>query len=156
MNSFPPALGYRSSKRHHRLVVIDGPNMSNLGARNKRVYGSISSLEDLQNFCKDFASSLGVTVTTFASNYEGAILEFIHGSAQTADAYIINPAGVRSRRNPATRSRHIPATWCGAQGHLEGSCERRYFAVVSESFWGLFSRRFAMPVLDAGATFGSR
>ena len=63
---------------------------------------------------------------------------------------------VRSRRNPATRSRHIPATWCGAQGHLEGLFERRYFAVVSESFWGLFSRRFAMPVLDAGATFGSR
>jgi len=94
MNSFPSALGYRSSKREHRLVVIDGPNMTNLGARNKRVYGSISSLEDLQNFCKNFAASLGVTVTTFASNYEGAILEFIHGSAQTADAYIINPAGL--------------------------------------------------------------
>jgi 3-dehydroquinate dehydratase II len=94
MNSFPPALGYRSSKRNHRLVVIDGPNMTNLGARNKRVYGSISSLEDLQNFCKNFGASLGVTVTTFASNYEGAILELIHGSAQTADAYIINPAGL--------------------------------------------------------------
>ena len=33
-------------------------------------------------------------MTTFASNYEGAILELIHGSAQTADAYIINPAGL--------------------------------------------------------------
>ena len=94
MNTFQPALGYRSSKREHRLVVIDGPNMTNLGARNKRVYGSISSLEDLQNFCKNFGASLGVAVTTFASNYEGAILEFIHGSAQTADAYIINPAGL--------------------------------------------------------------
>ena len=26
---------------------------------------------------------------------------------------------VASRRNPATRSRHIPATWRGAEGHLE-------------------------------------
>jgi hypothetical protein len=29
---------------------------------------------------------------------------------------------VRSRRNPATRSRHIPATWRGAQGRLEAPC----------------------------------
>lgn len=68
--------------------------MTNLGARNKRVYGAIASLEDLQNFCKNFGAAVGVTVTTFASNYEGAILEFIHQSAQSADTYIINPAGL--------------------------------------------------------------
>jgi 3-dehydroquinate dehydratase-2 len=94
MTTFPPALGFRSSKRGHQIVIIDGPNMTNLGARNKRVYGAISSLEELQNFCKAFGSALGVTVTTFASNFEGAILEFIHTSALTADAYIINPAGL--------------------------------------------------------------
>jgi 3-dehydroquinate dehydratase II len=94
MATFPPALGFRSSKREHRIVIIDGPNMTNLGSRNKRVYGAIASLEDLQNFCKNFGAAVGVTVTTFASNYEGAILEFIHQSAQSADAYIINPAGL--------------------------------------------------------------
>ena len=94
MTSFPPAPGFRSSKRDHRIAVIDGPNMTNLGARNKRVYGAIASLEDLQNFCKNFGAALGVTVTTFASNFEGAILEFIHESAKSADAYVINPAGL--------------------------------------------------------------
>jgi 3-dehydroquinate dehydratase II len=94
MNDFPPALGFRRSDRKHRIVVIDGPNMSNLGARNKRVYGAISSLADLQALCKGFGGSLGVTVETFASNFEGAILEFIHGSAATTDAYVINPAGL--------------------------------------------------------------
>src|SRR4029450_2340347 len=94
MTNFPPVPGFRSSKRDHRIIVIDGPNMTNLGARNKRIYRSIASLEDLQNFCRNFGAALGVTVTTFASNYEGAILEFIHGSAQSADAYIINPAGL--------------------------------------------------------------
>ena len=29
---------------------------------------------------------------------------------------------VASRRNPATRSRHKPATWRGAQGRLEAPC----------------------------------
>ena len=90
--------------------------------------------------------------------------KFLHALQQAGDSAALprDPAGtphartVRSRRNPASRSRHIPATWRGAQGHLEGPCERRYFAVVSVPFWGLFSRRFAMPVLDAGATFGSR
>jgi 3-dehydroquinate dehydratase II len=94
LTNFPPALGFRSSKRDHRIVVIDGPNMTNLGARNKRVYGAIASLTDLQNFCKDFGASLGVTIATFASNFEGAILEYIHESANSTDAYVINPAGL--------------------------------------------------------------
>src|ERR1700736_6925916 len=78
MTTFPSALGFRSSKREHRIVIIDGPNMSNLGARNKRVYGAIASLDALQKFCKNFGGSLGVNVTTFSSNFEGAILEHIH------------------------------------------------------------------------------
>jgi 3-dehydroquinate dehydratase II len=94
MTAFPPAPSFRSSKRDHRIVIIDGPNMTNLGARNKRVYGAIGSLDDLQNFCKGFGTALGVAVTTFASNFEGAILEFIHESAKSADAYVINPAGL--------------------------------------------------------------
>ena len=94
MTTFPSALGFRSSKREHRIVIIDGPNMSNLGARNKRVYGAIGSLEDLKNFCKNFGASLGVNVTNFSSNFEGAILEHIHESAKSTDGYIINPAGL--------------------------------------------------------------
>ena len=53
MATFPPAPGFRSLKRDHRIVVIDGPNMTNLGARNKRVYGAIASLEDLQKLLQE-------------------------------------------------------------------------------------------------------
>ena len=94
MTTFQSVSGFRPSKREHRIAIIDGPNMSNLGARNKRVYGAIASLVDLQNFCKDFGASLSVEVTTFSSNFEGAILEYIHESAKSTDAYIINPAGL--------------------------------------------------------------
>jgi 3-dehydroquinate dehydratase-2 len=92
--TFQDASGLRSSKRRHRLVVIDGPNMTNLGARNKRVYGAIASIQDLQRFCLAFGAAMGVEITTFVSNFEGAILEFIHQSAASADAYVINPAGL--------------------------------------------------------------
>lgn len=85
---------FRRTNRAHRIVLIDGPNMSNLGARNKRVYGKIGSLQDLQDFSTRIASTLGVDLMMFSSNYEGAILEYIHTSASSTDAYIINPAGL--------------------------------------------------------------
>ena len=94
MPTFPSVQGLRTSTREHRIFVIDGPNMSNLGARNKRVYGAISSLADLQDLSKAFGAALGVAVSTFASNFEGAILEFIHQSAASADGFVINPAGL--------------------------------------------------------------
>src|SRR5258708_33990945 len=91
MTTFPPAPGFRSSKREHRIVIVDGPNMSNLGARNKRVYGAIASLDDLQKFCKNFGGSLGVTVTTFSSNFEGATNTFTKAPIRRMDTLSILP-----------------------------------------------------------------
>jgi len=93
MNSHPYTI-QRRSDRQHRLAMIDGPNMSNLGARSKKIYGDIRSLDDLKAFVIDFGRNIGVEVETFSSNYEGAILEFIHESAARVDGYIINPAGL--------------------------------------------------------------
>ncbi|GAA4674610.1 type II 3-dehydroquinate dehydratase [Gordonia humi] len=77
-----------------RLAVIDGPNMPNLGNRDKKLYGEIASLADLQSLVRDFAETLNVTVDQFASNHEGEILDFIHRTASKVDGYIINPAGL--------------------------------------------------------------
>ncbi|RZT66404.1 3-dehydroquinate dehydratase [Microcella alkaliphila] len=84
----------RQGTRRHKIVIIDGPNMTNLGARNKKVYGAINSIEELQLFSEEFGDRIGVEVETFVSNFEGAILEYIHATATTADAFIINPAGL--------------------------------------------------------------
>jgi 3-dehydroquinate dehydratase-2 len=84
----------RQSEKVHKIAVIDGPNMSSLGRRSKKVYGAIKSLDDLQAIVADYGRNLGVEVENFSSNYEGAILEFIHESADRVDAYIINPAGL--------------------------------------------------------------
>ncbi len=68
--------------------------MPNLGRRDKGIYGPIKSLDDLQTLVRAFGDEIGVAVECFASNHEGAILDFIHGSAETTEAYIINPAGL--------------------------------------------------------------
>lgn len=83
----------RRSDRRHKIAVIDGPNMSSLGNRSKQVYGAINSLDELKAFVTGFGTDLGVDVECFSSNYQGAILEFIHESAHRVDGYIINPAG---------------------------------------------------------------
>lgn len=84
----------RTGNRRHTIAIIDGPNMTNLGARNKRVYGAINSIGDLQDYCTSFGETLGVDIITFVNNSEGNILEFIHAHATTVDAFIINPAGL--------------------------------------------------------------
>ena len=83
----------RAGDRRHKIAVIDGPNMSSLGNRSKQVYGPIASLDDLKSFVTGFGTDLGVDVECFSSNYQGAILEFIHESAHRVDGYLINPAG---------------------------------------------------------------
>lgn len=87
----------RSGARRHRIALIDGPNMSSLGRRSKGVYGAIASLAELQAYVVGYGADLGVEVETFDSNYEGAILEFIHESAERVDGYIINPAGLTTK-----------------------------------------------------------
>lgn len=84
----------RGSDRNHRIAVIDGPNMSSLGNRSKKVYGAIGSLDDLKAWVQSVGHGLGVTVENFSSNYQGAILEYIHESGARVDGYIINPAGL--------------------------------------------------------------
>lgn len=86
--------GLRASRRRHRIAVINGPNLSNLGARNRRVYGSLASIGALDEFLQGLAELLELEVSTFTSNHEGDILEFIHRTAPDVDAYVVNPAGL--------------------------------------------------------------
>ncbi|OLT05665.1 hypothetical protein BJF90_01185 [Pseudonocardia sp. CNS-004] len=80
LDQFRPA-----GARRCRIVVIDGPNMPNLGHRSEKIYGPIRSLEDLQALVRRAADGLGVDVVPFASNHGGEILEFIHPRTRAAD-----------------------------------------------------------------------
>ncbi|MEM8865469.1 MAG: type II 3-dehydroquinate dehydratase [Planctomycetota bacterium] len=84
----------RRTNRRHKIALIDGPNMSNLGGRSKKIYGDIRSLADLQAFVVGLGADLGVEVETFDSNHQGEILEYLHESAARVDGYLINPAGL--------------------------------------------------------------
>lgn len=84
----------RTGTKRHRIAVIEGPNQSNQGKRTKSVYGDIGSLDELKVFCVEVGNRFGVDVTSFNSNFEGEILEYIHAHAEHVDAWIVNPAGL--------------------------------------------------------------
>jgi 3-dehydroquinate dehydratase-2 len=99
--STTPGLGWRrTGTRPLVITLIDGPNMPNLGNRNKRVYGPIASIEALQSYMRGLGEGMGVTIEALASNHEGEILDAIHASAARTDAYILNPAGLTKTGEP--------------------------------------------------------
>lgn len=73
-----------------KYLVINGVNLNMLGVREPGIYGS-STLEDLEKTIAAKAAELGVAVDFFQSNFEGEIVEKIHGALSVYDGIIINP-----------------------------------------------------------------
>ena len=74
-----------------QILIIHGPNLNMLGAREKNIYGEMR-LEDINSAITESAIELGLKVDFFQSNHEGQIIEKIHTSAENYQGIIINPA----------------------------------------------------------------
>ncbi len=74
-----------------RIMVINGPNLNMLGIREPDIYGK-ATYSDLVSLLERSAGALGITLTCFQSNHEGALVDAIQGCLGTQDAIIINPA----------------------------------------------------------------
>ena len=74
-----------------KVLVINGPNLNMLGIREPHIYG-YETYEDLKNLVKETCDELGVEVSFFQSNHEGAIVDAIQGAYNRMDAILINPA----------------------------------------------------------------
>ena len=71
------------------IVVINGPNLNNLGKRDHSLYGT-KTLADIEGDIAAKADELGVEVQFFQSNPEGAIVDFIQEASSGASGVIIN------------------------------------------------------------------
>lgn len=76
-------------KKH--VLVIHGPNLNMLGKREKGIYGT-ATLDEINSELAAEGEKLGLTVETFQSNHEGAIVEKIHEAVRNCQGVIINPA----------------------------------------------------------------
>lgn len=83
----------QSRSRRLRIGLLNGLNMTSLGTRDKNIYGTIGSLQELEDLVSATGEKLGVDVVPFHSNHEGDLIDFIE-SNPTIDAYLINPGGL--------------------------------------------------------------
>ena len=75
------------------ILVINGPNLNNLGLRNVSIYGN-TTLKDIESTLAQKAEVSGVTLSFYQSNSEGAIIDKIQELSEKADGIIINPGAL--------------------------------------------------------------
>ena len=74
------------------ILVLNGPNMNMLGIRQPEIYGR-ATYQDLCDMIRAEADKLGVQVSFFQSNHEGALVDAIQQAYfDKVDGIIINPA----------------------------------------------------------------
>jgi 3-dehydroquinate dehydratase II len=72
------------------ILVLHGPNLNLLGAREPGVYGTVT-LADINAALELDASARGVSLRILQSNHEGALIDAIHQGREWADGILINP-----------------------------------------------------------------
>ena len=71
------------------ILVINGPNLNLLGLREPHIYGA-ETLEDVEAKLGALAADLGVRLSCFQSNHEGALVDKIQAARGTVDRVVIN------------------------------------------------------------------
>lgn len=75
-----------------RILVVNGPNLNLLGTREPETYG-IATLDAIMARVCARGRELGVDVSHFQSNEEGALITRIGQCYGVEDGLIVNPAG---------------------------------------------------------------
>ena len=99
------------AKDRKRVLVVHGPNLERLGAREKDVYGDMS-LEEINQEIRDVAKKLDVDVEFFQSNKEGDLVSKINSAGADYQFLIINPAAYTHSSHAifdAVRASKLPA-----------------------------------------------
>jgi 3-dehydroquinate dehydratase II len=72
------------------VLVLHGPNLNLLGARQPEIYGT-QTLAEIDALVKQTGAALGVEVRCEQYNAEGAIIDALHGARGRYDGIVINP-----------------------------------------------------------------
>jgi 3-dehydroquinate dehydratase-2 len=73
----------------NRVAVLHGVNFNVLEKRDASIYGGLS-LSELERQISDWAHELSLEPIFFQTNAEGEFCEYLHRSAELADAVVVN------------------------------------------------------------------
>ena len=74
----------------HRVAVLHGVNLDQLGVRDPAIYGS-QTLTELEVLVKRWAQELGLDAQFDQTNHEGEFCEMLHELRTTVDGLVLNP-----------------------------------------------------------------
>lgn len=76
-----------------KILVINGPNLNNLGKRNKTHYGDLT-LTKINSLLEAEAKNLKCELKFFQSNHEGALIDFLQKESKSSNGILINPGAL--------------------------------------------------------------
>ncbi|WP_426592040.1 type II 3-dehydroquinate dehydratase [Cellulomonas sp. McL0617] len=115
-----------------RLMVLNGPNLGRLGAREPEVYGSTTH-DDLAAAVEKWATDLGVQVETRQTDDESQLVGWLHEAVDSRSHVVLNPAAF-THYSYALRDAAAQVTTAGlllVEVHLTNPYARETFRHVS-------------------------
>ena len=85
-----------------KILVLHGVNLNMFGKRDPKQYGTIT-LAQIDTQIKQLGKELGVSVTCFQTNFEGALCERIHAAHGDGTAAVVINAGAWTHYSHAMR-----------------------------------------------------
>lgn len=123
----------RAGGNRHRIEVMHGVNLDQLGNRDPGLYGSLT-LPELEGLIEQEGHTLGLDVRCFQTNHEGAFVEHLHGLRGNADGILLNP-GAWTHYSWAIRDALEIAALPAVEVHLSDPMARepwRHVSVIGE------------------------
>ncbi len=120
------------------ILVLNGPNLNILGAREPDVYGH-ETLADIEAACAKRASALGLKVEFRQSNNEGELVDWIQGARNGYAGLIVN-AGAYTHTSVALLDALLACDVPVIEVHLSNIFQRddfRHHSYVSRAARGL-------------------
>lgn len=111
--------------RMNKLLLVNGPNLNLLGKREPDKYGR-ESLEEIEEELQTMAKQVGISLQSFQSNSEGALVDFIQREGQVSDGMIIN-AGAYTHTSIAIRDAILAVQIPFVEVHLSNVYRRESF-----------------------------
>ena len=108
-----------------KIIIINGPNLNQLGTREPEIYGS-KTLKDIEQECKTHAQTLDIEVNFFQSNDEGTIIDKIQETTKSYDGIIIN-AGAYTHTSVAIRDALVNFNKPVIEVHISNIYKREEF-----------------------------
>ena len=138
----------------HRILLLNGPNLNMLGAREPKHYGSIS-LTSIEEKIQTLATQHNVKVECFQTKSEEKLINKIHERFQQVDFILINPAAY-THTSVALRDALLAVSIPFVEIHLSNVHKREpfrhhsYFSDVAEGvICGLGAKGYEFAFLFA-------